>query len=40
MPVILALRKLKQKDCDFETSLNKIVRPCLKKKKKKEQQTN
>lgn len=31
-PVIPALRKLKQKDCKFKTSLSYITRPCLKKK--------
>jgi hypothetical protein len=37
MAVILALGKLKQKDLNFQVSLGYIVRPCLKKKKKKNQ---
>jgi hypothetical protein len=30
MPVIPALRRLKQEDLEFEASLFKTVRPCLK----------
>jgi hypothetical protein len=33
MPVILALRKLRQEDCKFKASLRSKVKPCLKKKK-------
>jgi hypothetical protein len=35
MPVIPALRRLRQEDHKFEASLNNRVKPCLKKKKKK-----
>jgi hypothetical protein len=34
-PVISALRRLKQEDCEFDVSLNYIVRPCSQKEKKK-----
>jgi hypothetical protein len=34
MPVIPALWRLRQEDCEFEDSLGYIVRPCLKIKKK------
>jgi hypothetical protein len=34
MPAIHALRRLRQEDLEFGTSLSYIVRPCLKKKKK------
>lgn len=30
MPIILALRRLKQKDCEIKTSLGYIARPCCK----------
>jgi hypothetical protein len=30
MPIILALRRLKQEDCKFDTSLGYRERPCLK----------
>jgi hypothetical protein len=36
VPVIPTIRRLKQEDNEFETSLDYTVRPCLKKKKKKE----
>jgi hypothetical protein len=39
MPVIPALRNWRQEDHKFETSLGYIVRPCLKKKKKKSTKT-
>jgi hypothetical protein len=32
MPVILALRRLKQEDCKFKVSLGYIVRPYLSKR--------
>jgi hypothetical protein len=34
MPVILALRSLRQEDQEFQASLGYMVRLCLKKKKK------
>jgi hypothetical protein len=34
-PVIPALGKLRQEDCEFQASLDYTVRSCLKKKKKK-----
>jgi hypothetical protein len=34
MPVILAPRRLRHKDHEFETSLDSLVRPCLKKTNK------
>jgi hypothetical protein len=33
MPGIPGLRRLRQEDCEFEVSLDSIVRLCLKKKK-------
>jgi hypothetical protein len=35
MPVIPALGRCKQEDCEFEASLGCIARHCLKKRKKK-----
>jgi hypothetical protein len=35
MPVILAVRRLKQEDCEFEANLGYIVRLCPKKTKPK-----
>jgi hypothetical protein len=35
-PIIPALKRLRQQDCGFQVSLGYIVRPCLKKERKKE----
>jgi hypothetical protein len=34
MPVIPVCKKLRQEDCEFEASLDYMVRPCFKKKPK------
>jgi hypothetical protein len=39
MSVILALRRLRQEDGEFEVSLSYIAKPCLKKPKTKIKQT-
>jgi hypothetical protein len=31
MPVISAIKRLRQEDCKFKNSLGYMVRPCLKK---------
>jgi hypothetical protein len=40
LPVIPALRSLRQKDCQFQASLGSAARPCLKTKKTKQQMLN
>jgi hypothetical protein len=35
MPIILTLRRLRQKDCKFKASLGYTARPCLKNKQAK-----
>jgi hypothetical protein len=32
-PVVPALRRLRQENCEFQASLDYIVKPCLKKNK-------
>jgi predicted SprT family Zn-dependent metalloprotease len=34
MPAMLEFRRLRQKNCEFKASLDYVVRPCLRKKKK------
>jgi hypothetical protein len=34
-PIIPALRRLKQKDCEFKVNLGYVARPCLKTNRKK-----
>jgi hypothetical protein len=34
MPIVLALWRLRQKDCEFKVSLDYIARPCLKNNKR------
>jgi hypothetical protein len=38
IPVIPALRRLKQEECGFQASLDFIMKPCLKKIKKKKKE--
>jgi hypothetical protein len=35
MPIIPAFKRLKQEDGEFQSNLDYIMRPCLKKKKQK-----
>jgi hypothetical protein len=35
LPVILAVGRLRQEDCEFKISKDYIARPCLKRRKKK-----
>jgi hypothetical protein len=40
VPIIPAFRRLRLEDCEFEVSLDDIVRPCNHKKKKKRKKNN
>jgi hypothetical protein len=37
VPIIPALRKLRQEECEFEASLGCVAKHCFKKKEKKEE---
>jgi hypothetical protein len=39
MPVILALRRLRQEDLEFKASGGYIAKPCFQKEKKRNQKT-